>query len=225
MSEHIVNFSDLYRDMEPELPNCPPALMLNAVRMTLRDFCDHTAAWQYDHAPITIRQNITDYDLDDLPTNSELIANGSVYNAYERVGAGETQNHMEPTRHFIIVNDRIFRLLRKPDYNQRRSVLVRLALRPCESAISIEDDNFEKMFSDYRDGIAAGAKHRLMRMPKKDWTDPAAAEMYRREYYTAKSRARAKVMTDGMREDIYAKPSTPWLRTYRTGKSHSVASS
>jgi hypothetical protein len=50
-----------------------------------------------------------------------------------------------------------------------------VALKPTRTSTTIQD----AFSSDYRDGIIYGAVYRLLRMPNREWSDPAAAADYR----------------------------------------------
>ena len=42
------NFTELYAEVMPELPDCPKPLILQTIRNVVRDFCERTRSWQCD---------------------------------------------------------------------------------------------------------------------------------------------------------------------------------
>jgi hypothetical protein len=61
-----------------------------------------------------------------------------------------------------------------PVPNSNKQLIMSVALKPSRTTSSIDTE-----FSDtYRDAILYGTVYRLLRIPQKEWTDPAASADY-----------------------------------------------
>lgn len=66
------------------------------------------------------------------------------------------------------------RLVPIPDSNESQSLIINAALKPTQSATSLDND----FMNDYKEVIVNGAAFRLLRMPSKEWTDYNGAQVY-----------------------------------------------
>ncbi|MFA5107766.1 MAG: hypothetical protein WC497_05595 [Patescibacteria group bacterium] len=59
----LTAYSDLYPLMTPELPGCPEPFILQALKKSLRKFCQDSDAWREQLASIDLKDGILDYSL------------------------------------------------------------------------------------------------------------------------------------------------------------------
>jgi hypothetical protein len=95
-----------------------------------------------------------------------------------------------------------FSLVPYPTAATTGSLWMTVALRPTEAATTVDDSVYE----EFRDSIAAGAKARLMAMPKKPWSDPALAGFYGSEFRRAIDVAKIKADRGADRQRLATRP-------------------
>jgi hypothetical protein len=61
-----------------------------------------------------------------------------------------------------------------PNETKASSTILRVQLKPTQTSTAADDE----LMSEYRDTIVNGALFRLLRLPSKDWTDFAGAQVY-----------------------------------------------
>jgi hypothetical protein len=84
--------------------------------------------------------------------------------------------------------------------------VVRVSLTPTRDATSLDAWLIEQYF----DTLCEGAKGRLMRMPKKTWTDIPTAKYYLDKFDTDKGSARLESLRDFVRDDESTGHVTSW---------------
>lgn len=77
------------------------------------------------------------------------------------------------------------------------ALIARVALTPTRDSESVDD----WLVEEYFDALSDGAKARLMRMPKKNWSDANTGAAYMAKFEFEKSRAKMKVSRDFIRDD------------------------
>lgn len=81
----LTYLTDLYPFISPELPGCPPAIMLQALQRSARQFCQDSDAWRETLAPIAVVDHQEDYRID-LPYDAtvqrlhKVVVNGQEMN-------------------------------------------------------------------------------------------------------------------------------------------------
>lgn len=198
------DLSVFLNDVMPDVPGCTVELATNAIRHSCIDFCEKSLILQRDHDPVTVVAGIVDYDFEPptgylvvkimkawyksqplTPKAPDEINDAEVYN---RLFAGANKDGKDPTT-ILQKDERTFSLYGIPAVTVPNGLTMRVALKPSRSATTVDD----VLYEDYVEGIAAGAKYRLMVSPGKPYTNPqlAAAHMdlYRQSTNVARQRA------------------------------------
>lgn len=164
--------SDFLPDVLPHVPGCPRRVVINELTKTIRRFCRDTHAWVEEIERFTA----TEFDTYEvfLDADRELVAITSV-----------EDSDGQPIRYDFDIEEMLVTLL---DPAKGKLVIVKGALQPDETATQVID----WLVTRYREGIAAGALERLVRMKSVEWSDPNMAPVYNAEFRRIVGEARAR---------------------------------
>lgn len=191
-----VKWSAFYPYVAPDVYECPEITMEIAVRDAVIEFCRRTYVWQDQLDQIktvsgvntydlelpngTICENILDVIMDDvrlapvkfrdLPVNRDTATGKSVV-------------------YSLLFGDQI-RLYPTPSDSGVMNLTA--ALTPSNSATGIDSTIFER----YKEVIAHGAKHRLMNVPSKSWSNPALGQYHMTQFMRGVHEARVRTDND-----------------------------
>ena len=93
-----------------------------------------------------------------------------------------------------------FWLVPVPNETKVSSTVLRVQLKPTHQSTACDDD----VMNDYRDAIVAGALFRLLRLPSKEWTDFAGAQVYGSLFseYIVNAERRARHADEGVARKV-----------------------
>jgi hypothetical protein len=187
-------YTTLYDEVLPEFPALVQAMALNAIKQAAIEFCDRAWVWVVDQGPIAVAPQANTYDWEP-PTGTEAARPIRVWlnkMPLTPKTAGELSelygDYMQALGNpSFFVQDRPDQLIIVPAPTMIPAVGItaKLAVRPTQAATGLETWIMNK----YRDAIAHGAKARLFRIPKKPWTDAAAAQGYHSMFEAAVAKA------------------------------------
>lgn len=171
-----MNYSDLVSDIMPEVLGCPSVTIQRAVRDSVIDFFERSLAYKVENDPAKLPSNVQEIDLE-LPTKTRLIKVLTVrYGGAElqpltredmdRLGVDWTTLTGTP-KGYTFSTPTSIRLVPYPTTSSNDKAYVRFAVAPTRVGTSLPDELGER----YYETICAGAKFRLMRMPRMAWTD------------------------------------------------------
>jgi hypothetical protein len=140
-----------------DVPGCPVPLIEDEVREAAIEFCRRTSIYTYDQtASVTAGDSEVDIV---VPDNTSLVAVNYI--------------EVDESREYdLTVEDDT--ILFSSDAASSFDMTINMALKPEQAATSLPDI----LFDDYFQGIASGAKAKLMIMPKKEWSDPQLAMVH-----------------------------------------------
>lgn len=196
----MASFSSLVKEVIPYVPGCPDSLIEQHLRSATIELCEKSKAYVFDLDPITSISGVYEYDFDQ-PTGTD------VYQILWAIYDGEDLDPISPRslelnypdwrdksgtpNVFLQKNPNTFWLIPVPGATKSNAIQLSVALKPTRSSNNI-DTTFA---NDYRDGIIYGTLYRLLRMPAREWSDPAAAgdylSLFNEEVKQAELRARA----------------------------------
>ena len=196
----MASFSSLVKEVIPYVPGCPDSLIEQHLRSATIELCEKSKAYVLDLDPITSISGVYEYDFDQ-PTGTD------VYQILWAIYDGEDLDPISPRslelnypdwrdksstpNVFLQKNPNTFWLIPVPGATKSNAIQLSVALKPTRSSNNI-DTTFA---NDYRDGIVYGTLYRLLRMPAREWSDPAAAgdylSLFNEEVKQAELRARA----------------------------------
>ena len=187
-------FTLWYDEVLPEIPGVLQTMALNHIRRAAIEFCERSQAWVVDQAAISVVAEQSSYAWTP-PTNTEVVKPRAVWLEKIELPAktpGECSaiygDYMQATgspKCFTQDEPATFILVPQPTAAITDGITAKLAIKPTPSATGIDTI----IFNRYYDGIAAGAKWRLLKMPKKPWTDKEAAAEYKATFDAAIAKA------------------------------------
>lgn len=178
-------YESLLPEIIPMVPGCPDTLIENNIRAATIELCEKAAVLQAELDPVTTVAGIFEYDLEppsgtvvhkimwvvhdgkDLePISTNLLEQ-------RKPNWRDADNRGTP-EYYVKVTQSLFWLVPVPNKTHASSTILRAQLKPTQTSTAADDE----LMSDYRDTIVNGALFRLLRLPSKDWTDLAGAQVY-----------------------------------------------
>lgn len=163
----------------PNVIGCPEPLALQALLDSSIDFCHRSQVLTYLLDPISVRENVSTYELDTPAQTTvdqvlKVWYDGNLMSSAPYETATALFNPDGVPRYFYGQDvDETFtvNLLPTPDKTVRNGLLVRVSLRPTRAATEV----FDILYERHMDGIVAGALGILMATPDQSFTDLAMA--------------------------------------------------
>lgn len=178
-------YESLLPEIIPMVPGCPDTLIENNIRAAVIEFCEKSEVYQQELDPVTTVANIYEYDLE---PPSQTLVHKIVWVSYDgeeiepvttalleqREPKWRDSNYYGTPNYFVKQTQSTFWLVPVPNETKVSSTIVRAVLKPTYASTAADDE----IMTDYRDAIINGTLFRLLRMPSKDWTDYAGAQVY-----------------------------------------------
>jgi hypothetical protein len=213
-------YDTFFPDVLPDVPGCPADVALRAIRHTVIEFCEKSLINQVTQDPITLRANITDYDLD-APTGYRVhkvmkawfkgvemqpVAPDdiTVPDPYSQTITGYTPSKSPPNSYTQKEFDTVT-FLPIPDQVYANAITMRVALVPLRDSTKFDDFLYEQ-WGEY---IACGARARLMLTPAKPYTNQEAAAVNQNRYLMAINDARQRAVRGNVRSDLMVQMRKP----------------
>ena len=183
-----IAFASMLDDVLPDVAGCSTALATNAIRNTVIELYKKTQIKTTNASPITVIPTVSVYALQ-VAANLQIVGVKNVYldgNKLNPVTNLDLQNSSVLVGNlagdvlgYQVDNGSSIHLYRNPKKTGILDVLV--AVAPNTQAVEMDSD----IYYLYSEAIAAGAKARLMSIPKKPFSDSATAMMYRQQFSEA----------------------------------------
>lgn len=213
-------YDAFFPDVLPDVPGCSPDVALRAIRHTVIEFCEKSLINQVTQDPITLRANITDYDLD-APTGYRVhkvmkawfkgvelkpVAPDDMVapDAYNQQISGYTPTKSPPDAYTQKDFDTVT-FLPIPDQVYANAITMRVALVPLRDSTKFDDFLYEQ----WGEFIACGARARLMLQPAKPYTNQEAAVINQNRYLMAINDARQRAVRGNVRSDLMVQMRKP----------------
>jgi hypothetical protein len=150
---------------------------------TLREFCRRSGALIGLHNPILIYEDVSTYDLNAVPELLDILT-------IKQMRYTENGRPVNEAAYLIDQNRKTFTLQSSwPGSLQEQMISPVVSLTACRGAERVESDFFER----WADTIAKGIAAALMKMPKKQWTNPQAALEFDHQYESGIANAKIAV--------------------------------
>lgn len=197
------NLSEISRRVAPDVMGCPRVLIDEAVLRTIIKFCEETHILEkaFEHDVLStdivaadndsVSVNLATYITDGRPILlTEFKIDGAAWDAQEI----KLLNDQDDLDEISISGSKFFTW---PDTThikfygieaEDQVFYIKQVFVPLDTATTIDDD----LYYRFRETFEAGARARLMFMPRKDWTDPATAGKYLSEYNDGVALAKIK---------------------------------
>ena len=197
------NITEISRRVAPDVMGCPNVLVDEAVLRTLIKFCEETHILEkaFEHDVVStdiiaadndsVNVNIASYITDGRPILlTQFKIDGVDWDAQE-IKLLNDQDDLDEisisgTKFFTWPDTTHIKFYGIEAEDQR--FYIKQIFVPLDTATTMDDD----LYYRFRDTIAAGARARLMSMPRKDWTDPVTASKNLSDYNDGVASAKIK---------------------------------
>lgn len=179
----MATYDSLVKEILPYVPGCPDSLVINHLRAATIEACEKSQAYVHDLDPISTVSGVYEYDFGQ-PVGTQvhqilwMIHDGNDLDPISprslELNFPDWRNRSSIPRVYLQKNPDTFWLVPVPSSSKTNAVQLSVALKPTRTSNNI-NTNFS---TDYRDAIIYGTLFRLLRIPSKDWSDPAAANDY-----------------------------------------------
>lgn len=174
-------YEDFLSRVIPDVAGCPEPVAIQAIKDAVIEFCSKSSAYQQDLDAISLIANTSEYDLD-APTGYRV-------SRLMKVWRGDTELHpaspdmirvpdaykrsegSAPPRFYFQKTSLTISFLDVPKVSERSAIIIRAALCPTRDSTSVDDEIYEL----WAEEIAHGAKHRLMLVPGKTYSNPQSS--------------------------------------------------
>lgn len=172
-------WSSWYRDVLPQLPDCPALRVDLELRRAAQLLFGTSRNWRVEMSAVAVPAATTYVPIVPSDTGQELVAVEQIYfdgneldlmtaeDAAEEFGSDWNTQTGTPQA-YILHTPGVARLVPIPASAATKGITATISVRPSETSTGIPDD----LAVAYREVLAAGAKGRLMLMANKPWSDP-----------------------------------------------------
>lgn len=166
----------------PEVPGVPDSLATQTIMRTANDFCWETGVWNEIQDPISVIDNVSQYDFD-TPTGAQIVTIKSIWMAnrelvpvtmerlQELIPNWQVAKGSDPAYYNAAQDYTYFTIYPTPLDANKAKMTVRAVYTPDQFGTYLPQFLVDK----FLDELLAGAKARLMQMPGKSWSDGALA--------------------------------------------------
>ena len=184
----IVPYTQWLPYVQVNVPDCPKALIVEAIRQKVIEFCQRSLFLRQELDGFYTVANDNEYDLS--PPVDNNIAQLLMLKVNKRELEPKTQDDMEEIyqewrdqsgepQYFFLKNTNTAILVPKPIGVYPVRILV--ALKPTQAAQGVD----EIIFEEYKDAIKHGALAYLMLMAEKTWSNPNMSAFYQSQFDAA----------------------------------------
>jgi hypothetical protein len=170
-------WSAFYPDLLTEIPSAPLPIVDQWLLNTAIEFCERSKAWVVDLALLDAVANQMSYALG-LPADTELVEIITVWFSGQKI-TPESPRFLEQTfddwlvetgkpQYYTQQNSGAIMLVPAPADATVGAIKIKAAVKPGPAATGIED----WIYSQWRQGLAAGAKAKLFAMNEVPWASP-----------------------------------------------------
>lgn len=205
------NLESFIPKVQPYVPGCPRALIVEHIRDAAIRFCEESTIWRetLDSADAVI--GVDDYTM--TPDNFSRVTTivNIMYDGTPIEHKTEEElDHIDykwrtgitgTPKYYTLLAPNRFKLSRVPEATITDGLVVRVALKPLPSATTVADI----LFNDWYLQIAEGAKASLKGMKEKIWSDPNGAMDCARNFTFGYTEARIRAQHGFGRSAITAK--------------------
>lgn len=183
-----VKWAAWFDDVLPDVPGCGQPLATIHIRGAAIDFCKKSLAWRVDMDPLSAIANQGEYDFD-LDTGTVLVrvlqvwyqkkplisTDANTLNDWSahwpsEVGTPLYWTQENPSDSLILVP--------MPAAALADAITAKLAVKPSQASTFAD----ARLYEEWRETIASGAKARLFALKKKPWTDPGLATYHKSQF-------------------------------------------
>lgn len=172
-------WSSFYDLLSPDVPGCPQAAQIVALRQAAITFCEQSLAWTYEHPDVSVVSGTAKY-LFEPPSQTVVHAvtlaefNDDLLEIrkMERDISNWTLRLATGTPEYLLGGPTSVTLVPMPDV--AGTLKLKVALKPSPAGDGVDD----KIFDEYREAVVHGALSKLLLSPKKPYTDMTLANYH-----------------------------------------------
>lgn len=190
-----IPYSQFQPFVQVDVPACPKALIIEAIRQTVIDFCQSTGFWRKELDGFYTVATDGEYEL--ITPVDTVIADVLTIKVNERTVEAKTQDDLENgfsnwraltgnPDYYFLRDKKTLILVPTPD--AAYPVRITISLKPTQSAQGCD----EIIFEEYKQAIVDGALAWLMDKPSKEWSNPNLAMLYKQKYGNTLTYAKKK---------------------------------
>lgn len=196
-----MNYSDFYNDVLLDCPRATTPIALNAIRNTVIEFCQKSRIWQQVLGAVDAVLGTSDYT-PAIPSRTELVEVMSAYLSGNEI-TFKTQDQLDAMfgnwRGANVTGDPLYYTIQTPGQitvvpQPSRTISAalqwRVAMRPSRDSTDFDPSN--TFASEFYEGIASGAKARLMFTPNMPYSNLKLGEYHKMEFAKELNRARLR---------------------------------
>jgi hypothetical protein len=174
------DYTEFFKELRPDMPQCPDDVLLNAVRNAAIEFCERTQIVVVQHDPVSSVADQGTYSFAP-PTDTEVC---SIEQAYYDGSPLTPKTIAELAKLFSDWRSETGTPSYITQINETEFILVPIPVDPVIDGIQLlvtvkptrdSEDADDVLFKKYLDGIVAGAKKRLFAMRGRPWSDAGLA--------------------------------------------------
>ena len=209
---------DFYPYVMPNVQGCPSALVNNAIRSAINDFCERTMMWRYAFPSADIVAGQKEYSF--VPPTDTVIAK-PVYVAasscpliatniddLDLLYPGWRDSENNQSSMFYMDYDNNIILVPTPNLDVTDGLDLEVALK-----IDLSSDTCpDWLVQNWAETIAHGALMRLHSMPGKAWADTQTVSYHRAKFREGITHAKSRTMKSFSRQGKTVQPRQFWLQ-------------
>lgn len=193
---------------------CPEPVATNAIRNAAIEFCERTRAYKADLTPITVTLATATYAFAGMPTETvvhEILEATIGDQVVDPVGpddlrelyGADWRTKTGPTPLYVTQDDeRNVRVVPIPTATLTDTLKVFAALKPTHNATGIES----RIYEENKTIIAAGAKGKLLMVPKQPYTNQPLGVFYLEQFEIAASSRAIRASRGFTRAKLRSRP-------------------
>ena len=177
------------------VPDCPMALIIEAVRQACIEFCQNSRYWRYELDAFYTVATDAEYEL--TPPTDSTIADILLIKVNKEQLEPKTQDDLEviynewreqngKPKYFFMRDKTNMVLVPIPDAAYPIRLLV--SLKPTQTAQGVD----ELVFEEHKEAIKFGALAYLMMMPNVAWSNPNGSIFYQQQFEEKTNAAKVK---------------------------------
>ncbi len=173
----MAEYRDLIVRVAPDVMNCPDPVIEDAVRDTVREWCEKTWVWQ----------EVVDFELveDDREAVVTLPANTALVSIVYLIEDGNQKSLPDN----LFIREQTAPVVLEDESTSSKTIEARVVLKP--SATTTEFPDF--MLNGSGEALSYGAKARLMYDVRKLWGNPEMAAFYHSKFRSAIAQEKIKM--------------------------------
>lgn len=207
----MISLSDFFPGIRLEALGCPEAILLKAVRDTVRDLCG-THIWTEDLYKISLHTGYQEYDME-LPPEASLVSILSarfdgvpvpVYTSNDMDTKFSTgwRDETGPGISAVVSDTRdTVRVYPVPSADNADALLLSVSLKPSITATTCGD-----ILADWSEVIEHGSLAKLKAMNNKPWTSKGDVAFHNGEYRRGRAEARDLVLRGHSDKSLTVEP-------------------